>query len=171
MKNVSVMLERYKLAAGTFWQQRSEQERQFLGVGGAVAALALLYAVLIGPAVSGREALLKELPQLRLDAAEIEGLARQAAELTRQAPPPPEPMSRASLSASLAAQGLTAQSISLTGEYAKLQLNEVPFAGLVAWLDAVRRDSRIAVQDANVVAQPTAGVVNATLTLHQGAGR
>ena len=45
------------------------------------------------------------------------------------------------------------------------------FPGLVDWLDALRRDSRINVQDASFTAQNTAGQVDATLTLHQGQPR
>ncbi|MEC5158958.1 MULTISPECIES: type II secretion system protein GspM [unclassified Janthinobacterium] len=170
MNKLSTIFQRYRQGAGAFWQERTEQERKFLAVGGAAAALALAYALLIGPAVGGRARLLKEMPQLRVDAAEIEGLARQAAELARQAPAPPEPMSRAALTAALAARGLVAQSVSLTGDYAKLQLNGASFAALSGWLDALRRDSRVAVQEANVVALPTAGLVDATLTLRQVAG-
>jgi general secretion pathway protein M len=45
----------------------------------------------------------------------------------------------------------------MTGEYAKLQLNGVSFANLVAWLDAQRRENRIAVQDAAITALAAPG--------------
>ena len=170
MNKLTLALGRYKHMASAFWQARTEQERQFLSVGGGLAALALLYAVLIGPAVAGRARLQKELPLLRQEAAEIETLARQAGELARLAPAPAAPMSRASLTAALAAQGLQAQTLSLTGEYAKLQLNGASFAALSAWLDGQRRDSRVLVQEASIVALPTAGLVDASITLRQGDG-
>ncbi|HAT31779.1 MAG TPA: general secretion pathway protein GspM [Janthinobacterium sp.] len=170
MKPVFHMLDNLRAGANGFWLARSEQERRMLRFGAASVALALVYALLIAPALDGRAKLQKDLPQLRLDAAEIAALATQAGALARQTPAPVPPMSRDSLSASLTARGLSAQSISMTGEYAKLQLNGAAFAGLAAWLDALRRESRIEVQDANLVAQPTAGLVDATLTLRQGAG-
>ncbi len=168
MSKLSMALSQYQQGAAAFWQERTEQERSFLSVGAGAAALALVYALLIAPAVDGRAQLLKDMPQLRLDAAEIEALARQAGELSRQTPPPAPAMSRDSLSKSLAARGLAAQSVSLTGDYAKLQMSGASFAGLAAWLDGVRRDSRITVQDAAIVALPTAGLVDATITLRQG---
>jgi general secretion pathway protein M len=58
----------------------------------------------------------------------------------------------------------------MTGEYAKLQLNNASFANLAMWLDAQRREGRIAVQDAVVTALPAAGQVDANLTLHQNTG-
>lgn len=168
MSKTSMALNQYRQRAAAFWQERTEQERRFLAAGAGAAALALLYALLIAPAVDGRARLLKDMPQLRLDAAEIEALARQAGELSRLAPPPAPPMSRDDLSKSLAARGLAAQSISLTGDYAKLQLSGASFAGLAGWLDGARRDSRITVQDAAIVALPTPGLVDATVTLRQG---
>lgn len=163
-------VSRFKLGAAAFWLVRSEQERKFLTVGACAVALALIYSILIAPAVEGRAELEQSLPLLRQEAAEIQALARQAGELARQAPVQLAPMSRQSLTTSLAARGLTPQSISLTGDYAKLQFGGVPFASLINWLDGVRRENRIAVQDANIVAQATPGMVEATFTLHQSAG-
>ena len=79
-------------------------------------------------------------------------------------------MSRAGLEASLKARGLTPQSLSLTGEYARVQLNGVPFANVMLWLDGLRREGRIAVQEATITAQSKAGLVDATLSLHQSPG-
>jgi len=62
-------------------------------------------------------------------------------------------------------------SLTLTGEYAKVQFNNVSFANLVAWLDAQRRENRIQVQDAAFTGLPAAGQVDATLTLRQNLGQ
>lgn len=163
-------LGRARLAATTFWLARTEQERKFLSVGGLLAAVLLVYGILIGPALDGRARLREELPQLRQQAAEVQAMAQQASQLSRAEPAQAPPMTRDSLTAALGARGLAAQSIGITGEYAKVQISGVPFAGLVSWLDAMRRENRIAVQDANIVPQATAGMVDATLTLRQGGG-
>jgi general secretion pathway protein M len=154
----------------TQWLARTEQERKYLGAGAAVVVLALVYMMFVDPAVTGTAQLRKELPQLRQQAAQLQSLALEAGELARQPVPQVTPMTRESLSASLAARSITAQSLTMTGEYAKLQLNGVSFAGMVNWLDALRRENRIAVQDASITAQSTVGQVDATLTLHQNAG-
>lgn len=155
--------------AAAFWLARTEQERKLLSVGGAVVGLALFYSLLIDPALSGSARLRKEVPELRQQAAELQSLAREASALQGQNTIAPTPMTRDSLNASLAARSLTPQSLTITGEYAKAQFNGAQFAGLVAWLDAIRTDSRILVYDASFTAQDTPGVVNATLTLKQGA--
>ena len=153
-----------------YWLARTEQERKFLLAGAAAVALALVYALFIGPALGGRAALEKELPQLRQQDAQLRAMALEAGELGRQPALQVAPMTRESLAASLAALSITPQSLSMTGEYARLQLTGVSFANLVGWMDAQRRENRISVQDATISAQTTAGQVDATLTLHQDAG-
>jgi general secretion pathway protein M len=161
---------RMRERALAYWLARSDQERKYLAVGGAVVLLALGWLLLVSPAVDGRAQLRRSLPQLRQQAAQLQALAQEATKLNSQPLPQVAPMSRETLAASLSARGLTPQSLSQTGEYAKLQLNNVAFANLVTWLDAQRRENRIAVQDAVVTALPTAGQVDANLTLHQNAG-
>lgn len=168
MSKLDQTIQDYRARAGAFWQARTEQERRLLAIAGVVVALGLLYGVLLSPALDGRDKLRQQLPVLRQQAAELQAMAQEAAALVGQNTIAPTPMTRETLTASLAARGLTAQSVSITGEYAKVQLNNVAFAGLVVWLDAVRGESRIAVQDANITAQDVAGMVNASVTLRQG---
>lgn len=170
MNAMTKFLNHFKAASSVFWDARSAQERTLLTIGAMLVLLALVYSVLIAPAVGGRAQLQKDLPLLRQQAAELQSLAQQAVALSGQAPSQVSAMSRGSLTSSLAVRGLTAQSVGMTGDVAKLQFSGVPFAKLINWLDALRRENRIAVQDASIVAQPGAGLVDATVTLHQSAG-
>lgn len=154
----------------TYWLARTEQERKLLAAGGGVLLLALLYAVLIDPAVSGRARLKAALPELRQQAAQMQTLAAEAAALAATPVVQVTPMTREALAASLNERGLAPQSLTMTGEYAKLQLTGVSFANLIAWLDAQRRENRIGLQDGVVTAQATPGQVDATLTLRQNTG-
>lgn len=161
-------LQELRARADAFWQVRTEQERKLLRVGAIVVGLGLFYGLLVGPALDGRAQLHKHLPQLRQQAAEMQMMAREAQALKGQAAIAPAPMSRDSLNASLAARGLSAQALNVTGDYVRLQLAGVQYAGVVAWLDAIRTESRINVVDASFTAQDAPGVVNAALTLRQG---
>jgi general secretion pathway protein M len=152
------------------WRARTEQERKMLTIGFAVVAAALLYALFIAPALGGRAQLQKDLPRLRQESAQLSAMAREAAELARQPATQVAPMTRDSVAASLAAMSITPQSLTVSGESARLQLAGVSFANLVAWLDAQRRENRIAVQEAVIGAQGAAGQVDATLTLRQDVG-
>lgn len=157
-----------QLALG--WIARTEQERKFLTIGAGIVLGTLVYLLFISPAVTGRAQLQKALPQLRQDAAQLRSMAVEAAELARQPPALGAPMARESLAASLTAMGMTAQSLTMTGEFAKLSLTAVPFSSLVSWLDTQRREGRINVQDASISAAGDGGKVDATLTLRQEPG-
>jgi general secretion pathway protein M len=164
--NIAQLRERLAV----YWLARTEKERRTLAIGGAVAAAALVYALFIGPALSGRAQLQKDLPQLRQQAAQLQAMALEAGELARQPAVQVSPMSKESLTASLTALSITPQSVGMTGEFARIQLAGVSFANLVGWLDAQRRENRISVQEAAITAQTPAGQVDANLTLRQDAG-
>jgi general secretion pathway protein M len=160
-------LNQIKEQVALAWLARTEQERRFLSAGGAVVLLALLYLIFVAPALNGRAQLNKDLPRLRQDAALMQALAIDAAQLAHLPPVQLVPMSKESLTASLAARSIVPVSLSMTGDYAKLQLKDASFANLVTWLDAQRRENRISVQDATVNAVNDAGQVDAVLTLRQ----
>jgi general secretion pathway protein M len=160
-------MQKLQATAQAFWQERTEQERRMLTIGGAVLGLGLFYGVLIDPALEGRAKLRKELPQQRQQAAELQALGRTAMELKARPPIQANRLNSDTLNASLAANGLKAQSLAVTGDYVKLELKGVPFAAVAAWLDTQRRTDAVAVQDASITATPTPGMVDANMTLHQ----
>lgn len=153
--------------ATAYWLARTAQERKFLLVGGAVVALAIFYLVLLEPAINGRDQLRRSLPELRQQAAQLQALASEAQAVAAQPAPAVAPVTSDSLTASMNARGLKPTSLSVSGEYTKVQLSNVSFANLMSWLDAQRRESRITVQDAQFSAQTALGQVDATLTLRQ----
>jgi general secretion pathway protein M len=168
--SIATTIAQVRERATTQWLARTEQERRFLAVGGAVVLLAILYLALVDPAVEGRARLNRALPQLRQQAAELQAMAQEANSLARAPTVQVVPLTRETVGASLNARGLTAQSLSVTGEYIKVQMTNVAFPGLAAWLDEQRRANRVLVQDASITSLPAAGQVDASLTLRQNTG-
>lgn len=160
-----------KQQAATFWEERNRRERTML-IAAAVAILAaLIYLLLIDPAMSGRTDLEKRLPALRQQSAELQALSKDAAALTATASAPVAKMTRESLDAALARKGLKAQSVTFSGDIAQVQLSGVSFAGIVEWLDELQRSARVSVVDATVDAQPQPDTVNAKFALRQQGGQ
>ncbi len=166
---MSGLLNVYKESLAGFWQQRDTRERTMLALAGAVIAAALIYAVLIEPALSGRAQLEKSLPSLRLQAAEMQMLAKQAAQFATPAAAlvPPPPVSRESIEAALTRKGLKAQNIIVSGDLVKVQLVSASFAATLDWLDEMQKSARLTVVDTNFAALAAVDTVNATLTLRQ----
>lgn len=170
MASLNDTINGYRASAAAWWSARTEQEQRLLSIGGAVVALGLLWGVLVDPARSGRARLEQELPQLNQQVAQLQALAGEAAQLAAQPALQPQPLSKDGVAARLQASGLTPQTLAVTGDYIKVEFKGVPFAGLVSWLDAMRREQRVTVQEGQVTQQGAAGQVDANLTLRQEPG-
>lgn len=165
--NAASRLSGFKQAISIFWSERNQREQRMLLVAMLVIVLGLIYVVLLDPALSGRSDLEKRLPALRQQAAQVQALSKEAAALGRKTVTPPPAITRESIESSLMRQGLKPQSVSLTGELAKVQLSDVSFASTIDWLVEMQRSARLSVIDAKIDAQAQVDKVNATFTLRQ----
>jgi general secretion pathway protein M len=162
----SVDLAALRESCLAFWQERKPRERTALGLGAAVAIVALLYALVFAPAIEGRQQLAKALPSLRQQASELQALSQESAQFVAGATAAPAP-TKDTIERSLRDRGLKAQSIVVDGGLTRVQLTGVSFSSLLDWLTDAQQTARLTVVDAGIVAQPAADTVNATLTLRQ----
>jgi general secretion pathway protein M len=159
-----------KDAASQFWSERNARERTILTAGAAVLLVALLYLILFAPALKGRTQLNKDLPELRQQAAQMQALAAQAAELKSAANIQIDPVSQEGIATSLASRGLKPKNISVSDGLVRLQIDAASFAGLLDWLADQQKTNHLTVLEANFVAQTQVDMVNATVTLKQQRG-
>jgi general secretion pathway protein M len=150
-----------------FWAVRDARERAMLAVAALAVALGLTYALLINPPLTGRDRLNKNLPMLRQQVAQMQALSREAAALSEKSAAPLMAVSKQNIEAALARNGLKPQSVMLTGDFAKVQLAAVSFAGTLNWLDEMQKSSLLSVVDANIVALSQPDMINATFTLRK----
>jgi general secretion pathway protein M len=167
--NRNSLLHGLKQSLSVFWNERNRREQNLLSAALVVIVLGLFYVLLIDPALSGRNDLERKLPALHQQAAQLQALAQDTATLSGKAAAPAPVVTRERLQASLAGKGLTPQSVVLSGELAKVQLNGVSFANLIDWLQEAQKSLRLSVTDAVVDAQPQVDTVNASLTLRRSA--
>jgi general secretion pathway protein M len=165
--NLTGLLNQSRQSFSEFWAVRDARERAMLTVAAAVVVFGLLYALLIDPALSGREQLGKNLPLLRQQVAQMQALSAEAAALSGKSASPLIAMSKENIEAALARNGLKPQSVMVTGSYAKVQLTAVSFAGTLAWLDEMQKNALLSVVDANIVALAQADLADVTLTLRK----
>jgi general secretion pathway protein M len=104
---------------------------------------------------------------LRQQVAQMQALSKEAAALSGKSAAPLIAMSKENIEAALARNGLKPQSVMLTGDFAKVQLAAVSFAGTLNWLDDMQKTALLSVVDANIVALAQPDMVNATFTLRQ----
>ena len=152
--------------ANRFWAERTPRERTILLAGGALLLAAVLWLLLIEPALDGRARWQKDLPALRADYAQMQALAQQAG----SAPPPAAGAARADRAAierSLNDAGLKPQSLNVGDELVRASFNDVSFSALGEWLQRAQRESRLVVSEASVNARERIDRVDASVSLRQ----
>jgi general secretion pathway protein M len=165
--NLTGLLAQSRVAVAEFLAARDAREMTMLAVAVFAGTSGLVYLLFIEPALTGRDQLNQDLPVLRGQVAQMQLLAKETAELSAKPAVMLNMMSKESIEADLARNGLKAQSVMLTGDYAKVQLAAVSFCSTLNWLDEWQKSARVSVVDANIVALPQADTVNAIFTLQQ----
>lgn len=165
--NLNSLVTQAHQSFSKFWTARDARERSMLAAAAMVTMLGLTYAVLISPALNGRQQLSKSLPQLRQQAAQLQAMSREVATLAGKSALPVPTVSKESVEAALAQKGLKPQSVTLTGDLARVQLAGVSFASTLEWLVEMQKTAMLSVVEANIVALAQADAVDATLTLRQ----
>lgn len=160
-------LSRYTQPLQDYWGARNARERRMLSIAAAVIGLALIYLLLIDPALEGRTQLNKSLPNLRQQVAQMQAMSREAESLSSQDTPAVEPVSRTSVEAALARSGLKAQNLTVNNQTVIVQFSAVSFSQLLNWLQEMQKMAMTTVVESNIVAQNQPDLVNATLTLRQ----
>lgn len=150
-----------------FWAVRDARERKMLGIAAAIVALSLIYGLLIAPALTGREQLRKKLPVLREQVVQMQALSKEITSYGEQTQPVIEPLSKNTLETALTRNGLKAQSITVTGDFAQVQFGDAPFSGILNWLHDLQKTARVAVTESTLTALGQPDKVDAKFTLQQ----
>lgn len=150
-----------------FWQQRDARERRLLSIAAAAIVLALIYLLLLNPALSGRARLQEKIPQLRQQVAEMALLSTQQAQLAASLSDQVAPVSREQIDASLSSRGVKTQALAVSDDIVRLHIQSVNYGSLMEWLVEMQKAARLTVEEARVTALPEAGQVSVSLTLKQ----
>jgi general secretion pathway protein M len=165
--NLSNLLNQSKQSFSEFWSLRDARERNMLATAAVVVALSMVYALLISPALTGRELLRKKLPLLREQVVQLQALSKEVASYAEQSPPTVVTMSKEAIETALSRKGLKPKSVTLSGDFAQIQLAEVSFASTLDWLKEMQKTALVSVVEANIIALTQADKVDAKITLQQ----
>lgn len=160
----------------TSWGNRPLRERRVLAAGAAVLAPAVFYSLLWLPAHDGVDRLDKNLPLLRLQAAQMQRQVAEADTLRQRAQPAmlnPTAM-KAVLENSAAAyqmRGAIESMEAVEPNGVRISLSSVPYAQWLEWVRSLQRDQHIRVETLSVVALQTGGMVKISATLVNGVNR
>src|SRR5206468_7430618 len=125
----------------------------------------------ISPAQTGLARYRRSLPELRQQVAQLQGLAQEATSLPQGEVAPPPPLSREAVETSLARRGLKAQSVTIAGDTARLQLKDVSFTSVLDWIADSRSSAQINVAEASLSAGSQPDIVSGSIALRQQRGQ
>jgi general secretion pathway protein M len=150
------------------WNALSSRDRRMLGF--AVGFLVLISAWLLAfePAWKGRQQLVRELPALRSELAQMDQLAaeaRMASTSSRQTNESAAQL-RSRIEETLAGAGLSSSlaQIEVNGEMIEARFRQADFEKWLYWLDAAVRETRLRVVDLSITRE-SAGVISGRLAL------
>ncbi len=161
------LLNQLKLSLAEFWSVRDGRERKILAIAAMLVALSLIYILLIAPTVTGRELLRKNLPTLREQAVQMQALAKEASNYAERTPPTVTALSQSNVEAALARSGLKPKSLTVTGEFAQVQLTDVSFSSIIVWLSDLQKIALASVSEVTITALTQPDKVDAKITLQQ----
>jgi len=151
-----------------FWMERAPRERAVLAALGAIVVIALLYLVLIEPAVNGIKRLERGLPQTRSQAAQLDSLLGEVKALkSRPQVATVSPVeARSALDKSLASAGMkAARVVPLSDGDLQITFANVPFATWSVWLAGIERELGARAISVNANSNGTPGNVDVELAL------
>lgn len=149
-----------------FWSARADRERRILLIGGVLLLLLLGWWWLVEPALAGRMYWRERLPELRVERAQMQALARQVSAASVPAPTAAL-LDRQELERSLTEAGLKPQSLTTAGALVRASFSDVSFSALADWLQQSQRNAQLTVTEASVSARERVDRVDATLSLRQ----
>lgn len=156
----------------TFWNGLSGRERLILAGGGSVAAILLLYGLVVNPLQRELARLRTELPKAQQQLQWMRAQAGRVQQLRATAPRPAQGGGLLSFVEQSAQSYGIQQSVKRVepdgSNGARVSLDGVAFNNLLSWLSHLQKQGGIRVDSATVEPQPAPGTVNARLVLRTG---
>jgi len=154
-----------------FWSEREPRERAVLALTAGLAAAALVYLALIGPALSDITRLQRALPNSRTQAAQLQALLGEVRSLKSRPPVASTDESEApeAVQHSLAAAGLkAARMVPLANGALQLTFTNVSYPAWSVWLATTERELGMRAAAVTVKATATPGNADVELALKAG---
>lgn len=149
------------------WNKRELRERQILLGVGIVVFASLLYLFAIQPAQSGIKDLETSTPGLKLQAATMTNMAAQYSTLSKTLAENIPPVTRESIEATLSRRNIKTQSLTVSNDIVRFQVNVVAYANLMEWMLEMQKAARLGVEEVKLTSLAEAGQVSAVVTLRQ----
>lgn len=149
------------------WNRRELRERRIYVALAFVVLLSLIFLVGVDPAMKKIKDLQSNLPVMKQQAALMTHLTEQYGQFSQSLSESIPAVTREAVESSLARRNIKTQSLTVSGEVVRFQVNAVAYANLMEWVLEMQKAARLTVDEAKVTALSDAGQVSVVLTLRQ----
>ncbi len=149
------------------WAKRELRERRILSFVALLVLISMVYLIVIEPALRNRSNLEKSIPLLKQNAAKMTDLAAQYSALSKTLSEGVAPVSRELIESTLARRNIKTQSLSVSNEIVRFQVNVVAYSNMMEWLLEMQRAARLTVEEIRITALTEPGQVSVVVTLKQ----
>ncbi len=149
------------------WNKRELRERRILLSVGIVIIASLLYLFGIQPALSNIKDLENSTPALKLQAATMANMATQYGALSKTMAENIPAVTRETIESTLARRNIKTQSLTVSNDIVRFQVNVVGYANLMEWILEMQKVARLGVDEVKLTSLTEPGQVSAVLTLRQ----
>ncbi|MBI1835507.1 MAG: type II secretion system protein M [Burkholderiales bacterium] len=160
-------LNELRVALSDNWDKREPRERRILMVVGLLVLLSAVYLMGIAPAQSHIRSLQQATPQLKQQAAMMTAMAEQYGFVSKALHDAVPPITRETIESTLARRNIKTQSLIVSGDVVRFQVNAVAYSSMMEWLLEMQKAARLTVDEAKLVALTDPGQVSIVLTLRQ----
>lgn len=160
-------LNELRVALSDNWDKREPRERRILMVVGLLVLLSAVYLMGIAPAQSHIRSLQQATPQLKQQAAMMTAMAEQYSFVSKALHDAVPPITRETIESTLARRNIKTQSLIVSGDVVRFQVNAVAYSSMMEWLLEMQKAARLTVDEAKLVALTDPGQVSIVLTLRQ----
>lgn len=149
------------------WNKRELRERRILIGVGVLVLVSLLYLFAVQPAYTNIKDLENSTPALKLQAATMANMAAQYGDLSKTMAENIPSINRETVESTLARRNIKTQSLTVSNDIVRFQVNVVGYANLMEWILEMQKAARLTVDEVKLTALNEVGQVSAVVTLRQ----
>jgi general secretion pathway protein M len=149
------------------WQKRLPHERRILSIVAVLILSSMIYLIGFEPAINNIKQLEVAYPVLKQQTAKMSLMTDEYSVISQALSENIPPVTRELIESSLLRKNMRTQSLSVSNDVVRVQVNVAAYSQLMEWLLEMQKASRLTVEDAKVTTLDVPGQVSFVITLRQ----
>lgn len=150
-----------------FWQKKLPHEKKIWTIIFLLVIVSTIYLIAYEPAIRNIKHLEKAYPELKLQSATMSLMSDEYQLMTSALAENVTPITREIVEASLLRKGMKSQSLSVSNEIVRVQVDKAAYSAMMEWMFEMQKASRLFAEEVKITSMNEPGQVSFALTLKQ----